>query len=123
MASIVDRISGFRNILTNKVGDEIMRYYSDPTSIDDHANLRSIYAESFYMEFGGLIEMEAVRETLIALAISTSVFTHMSYRIGESSQDVHDRVHVAKRCVEGQLSKFESLFLNVASAFKDSDSE
>lgn len=110
------RIASFQNILTNKVSYEISTHYSKP--VDEPAKLWDVYIESFCMEFGSEnLQWTGVRDTLVALAVSTSAFIHMSY---DSDESVDEKCKQAKMCVTCQLYNFGKLF---PSLIDDSDSD
>ena len=117
-------VGGFYNILSNKLADEIGRYYCGNMDNEVQLDLIPVYIESFLLEFGdNYIEFSGVKETLTALAIATGACLAATYEPGESNEAVMVRISLSRVAVAAQLAKFETLFLNVAAAISDDDSE
>jgi hypothetical protein len=115
-------ITGFHNILSNKLADEIQRYYCGNMVNEDELNLVPIYIEAFLLEFGqNYFEFPGVQETLTALAIGTGACLHASYQSGETNEKIMERICIARLSATAQVAKFETLFLNVAAAISDDD--
>jgi hypothetical protein len=101
---------GFGNILSNKLADEIRRYYSE-AGADTAPDLLPVYTESFLTEFGeARLASIAVQLVLTALAISTAACLHASYRPGESNEALLSRAALARVCAAAQAAKIDRMF-------------
>jgi len=96
---------GFRNILVNKLADEIQRYYS--SNMADELNLLPVYTDAFLLEFG---DSTNAQQVLMALAIATAGALHASYQPGESNEALLSRIALARACAASQAAKIEAFF-------------
>jgi hypothetical protein len=99
---------GFRNILVNKLADEIQRYYSG--NMSEELNLLPVYIDAFLLEFGDSTGIPYVHQILMALAIATAGALHASYQPGESNEALLSRIALARVCATSQAAKIEELF-------------
>jgi hypothetical protein len=99
---------GFRNILVNKLADEIRRYYSG--NMADELNLLPAYIDAFLLEFGDSTGIPYVHQILMALAIATASCLHASYQPGEPNEALLSRIALARACATSQAAKIEALF-------------
>jgi hypothetical protein len=103
---------GFRNILVNKLADEVQRYYS--SNMGEELNLIPVYIDAFSMEFGqNYTGFPYAQQVLMALAIATASCLHASYQPGESNEAVLSRIALARACATSQAAKIEALFQTV----------
>jgi len=104
------KIGGLRNLLQNKIADEVCSYYNnDPHS--SPPDLLPIYIECMTMEFCGLADLAGVQVTLQALAIWTTTAVHHA--------DPGWRRECVYQQVERQMAFFGTLFPAIVQALPD----
>jgi hypothetical protein len=109
---------GFRNILVNKLEDEIRTYYSG--NMADELNLLPVYIDAFLLEFGDSTGIPYAQQVLMALAIATAGALHASYQPGESNEALLSRIALARACAASQATKIVAFFQTLEN---DSDEE
>ena len=109
---LAQKISGLRNLLQNKIADEVCSYYNnDPHS--SPPDLLPIYFECMSLEFCGLAELGGVQVTLQALGIWTSTAVH--------SSDPNSRRECVYQQVARQMAYFGTLFPAIVQALPSDD--
>jgi len=111
---LAQKIAGLRNLLQNKIADDVCAYYNN----DPHnqpPDLLPIYTESMTLEFGALTEIAGVQATLQALAIWTSTAVH------HGDPDPARRRECVCQQVERQLNYFGTLFPQIVQALPEDE--